>query len=426
MTSMTTQFYNARNFDGNLEIITLNCWALKFISKQTDARIAHIARRLEKSTSDIICLQEIWQERHWLQVKKLLSKTHPYAKYYYSGMMGSGLAILSRFPIRQTEMRPYTLNGRPQAFFRGDWFVGKGVASAIVELPGGRLCQIFNTHMHAPYNERKDTYLCHRTAQGWDLRKILKASVEAGYITFATGDFNSVPGSLVHRFLTSYLSDSFVTLHPNVPLLPEFEDGLSAEELVKRYGVTCDVSPLNTWRSEQAPSMLPKRLDYVFHDHNANPIDVEVIFTALVDRENFSPSDHFGLRCVYKIEPSVKPSGPGSMEIRPLHLQDYDEMLRNLDWYIRRQLSDNFLRNTHFWLSVTLIVYFVILLTRSTSPALRGFLAVLLVVISITGFLDGLIGFVFGNWEMRGLQEFGDEIQRARVIHKEKITNIEG
>lgn len=406
-----------------LEIITLNCWALKFISVHTDARIAHIARVLEQSTSDIICLQEIWQERHWLQIKSQLSKSHPHAKYYYSGMMGSGLAILSRYPIRQTEMRPYTLNGRPQAFFRGDWFVGKGVASAIIELPGGQLSQIFNTHMHAPYNERIDTYLCHRTAQGWDLRKMLKASTEAGYITFATGDFNSIPGSLVHRFITAYLSDSFVTLNPGLPLLPDFEPDLSAAELVSRYGVTCDVAPLNTWRSLQAPDMPPKRLDYVFHDHHAIPAEVQVIFTDVVQPQGCSASDHFGLRCVYTIQSQIQPMGPGSVELRPLHLQDFDEMLQNLDWYTKRQLSGNFMRNSHFWLSIVFVIYLVSLVMNCSSPILRAVLAALLVFISVTGFLDGLIGFVFGRWEMRNLMEFGDEVQRARLIHKEKIQS---
>jgi hypothetical protein len=41
----------------------------------------------------------------------------------------------------------YPLNGRPTAFWRGDWYVGKGVASALIRHPSGQLIEVFNTHV---------------------------------------------------------------------------------------------------------------------------------------------------------------------------------------------------------------------------------------------------------------------------------------
>ena len=394
-----------------IEIVTLNCWGLKYISKFTTERVLHIIHELRRRPCDIVCLQEIWQEEHWQLLQSRLRDIFPYSKYYWSGMMGAGLAILSRWPISQTDMRPYTLNGRPQAFFRGDWFVGKGVASAVVDLPNGRQCQVFNTHLHAPYNEKVDTYLCHRTAQGWDLRKMLKASVQSGYITFATGDFNSLPGSLVHRFLTTYLSDSFITLNPDLPLLPD--QSLSAQEMVEIYGVTCDVSPTNTWRRQQAPGMAPKRLDYVFHDDQVVPQRVCVDFIDLVRDLNCSVSDHFGLRCTYELK-----QGAGSKIYRALHFQDYEEILTMLQWYSNREHKHSHLRIAHFWLSIAIIVAYWILIPISSNKLTEVFSSFLVLLIGVSGTLDGLIGAFFGWWERSGLREFEDEICRAAALHK--------
>lgn len=418
----------------DIEVITLNCWGLKYISKFTTERITHIAEELSRGTSDIVCLQEIWQQEHWAIIKRKVAARLPHAKFFYSGMMGSGLAILSRYPIIQTDMRPYTLNGRPQAFFRGDWFVGKGVASAILELPGGRLCQVFNTHMHAPYNEVVDTYLCHRTAQAWELHKMLGMSVRAGYITFATGDFNSVPGSLVHRFLTTHLHDSFITLHPGLPLLPLSSGSSvgSSEEQVRTFGVTCDVSPLNTWRQTQAPGMEAKRLDYVFHDDHVVPVSVDVVFTEHVRPVGCSASDHFGVRCRYRLqeeeeeeEAERRPqqqqnqNDPRRTHHRPLRAADYTEMEDMLEWYVRREKRHSRLRITHFWASVAILFY---LLRMTLVPHTRFFqflLSIAILIVSVTGLLSGLVGSLFGWSELRSLAEFESELKMAKARVKQ-------
>jgi hypothetical protein len=43
----------------------------------------------------------------------------------------------------------YPLNGRPAAFYRGDWFVGKGVACARIRIGPGRrdVAEVFTTHV---------------------------------------------------------------------------------------------------------------------------------------------------------------------------------------------------------------------------------------------------------------------------------------
>ena len=101
------------------------------------------------------------------------------------------------------------MNGRPTAFWRGDWYVGKGVASALIRHSSAQLIEVFNTHvptpvfmglwrltvqLHAPYGHGEDTYLCHRTAQAWDIAKLLRASSQRGTVAIAVPS-NSLPFS---------------------------------------------------------------------------------------------------------------------------------------------------------------------------------------------------------------------------------------
>ena len=133
----------------SLNIITLNCWGLKYLSVHRHERLSHIGNVLASTSPppDIVGLQECWTQEDFQSIHASTSSILPYAKFYFSGVFGSGLAILSRFPIVESTMHMYTLNGRPTAFFRGDWYVGKGIACATLDTGGGHLVEVFCTHV---------------------------------------------------------------------------------------------------------------------------------------------------------------------------------------------------------------------------------------------------------------------------------------
>ena len=279
-----------------LNIISYNCWGLKFISKNRKERMTEIGRRLAivRPAPDIVGLQECWTQEDYKSIREQVRHVLPYGKFYYSGIFGGGLAILSRFPIEESSMTPYRLNGRPSAFFRGDWYVGKGVASAKIRIgPGIKdVVEVFTTHLHAPYEkEPNDSYLCHRTAQAWDIAKILRGAADRGHLALALGDFNMVPLSLAHKLLTHHspVRDTWRELHPDSSIGAAVDKAerqrarsipTAAFNLVEN-GTTCD-SVLNTWRwSEEEKKRLGpgkplvevssdkddpegRRLDYIF------------------------------------------------------------------------------------------------------------------------------------------------------------------
>jgi sphingomyelin phosphodiesterase 2 len=93
--------------------------------------------------------------------------------------LGSGLAILSKFPILSTSYHRYALNGKPLRFLHGDYYVGKGVGSVIVQHPIVGYLEIFNTHLHAGHGP-KDRYKAHRATQCWQLANVLRSSAAMG------------------------------------------------------------------------------------------------------------------------------------------------------------------------------------------------------------------------------------------------------
>ncbi|TPX11240.1 uncharacterized protein E0L32_001058 [Thyridium curvatum] len=275
---MATTMDRDRDMDSQLpteiNVVSLNCWGLKFISKLRNERLAEIGRRLAAAdpAPQIVGLQECWCQDDYLAIRRQTAHILPHGKFYYAGAFGAGLAILSRWPIEESTMFRYPLNGRPTAFWRGDWFVGKGVAVAKIRYGPGpeHVVEVFNTHTHAPYEEgrRVDTYFCHRLAQSWEFAKLMRAAASArGHLAVGLGDFNTPPALLTYRLLVAgapgdpaTARDAWRVLHPDSSL------GAYAHHAAERArgrplptahynlvenGATSD-SAYNTWRWSRA------------------------------------------------------------------------------------------------------------------------------------------------------------------------------
>jgi sphingomyelin phosphodiesterase 2 len=134
-----------------LRILSLNCWGLKFIAKYRNERLTEIGNQIAAASPlpDIVGLQECWTQQDYNAIRDKTRHFLPYGKFYHSGIFGGGLVILSRWPIVESSMKRYPLNGRPAAIYRGDWFVGKGVAYARIRMGPGRrdVAEVFCTHV---------------------------------------------------------------------------------------------------------------------------------------------------------------------------------------------------------------------------------------------------------------------------------------
>jgi sphingomyelin phosphodiesterase 2 len=136
-----------------INVITLNCWGLKYLSKYRIERSEEIGRRIANASPapHIVALQECWTREGYRSIRRATKQILPYGRQYHSGVFGGGLVILSQWPIEESSMFQYPLNGRPTAFFRGDWYVGKGVACARIRIGSSRkdILEVFTTHVSA-------------------------------------------------------------------------------------------------------------------------------------------------------------------------------------------------------------------------------------------------------------------------------------
>ncbi|KAF2028725.1 DNase I-like protein [Setomelanomma holmii] len=454
-----------------LRILSLNCWGLKFIAKLRSERLEEIGNQIAAADPrpDIVGLQECWTQQDYNVIREKIRHFLPYGKFYHSGIFGGGLVILSRWPIEESNMVRYPLNGRPAAFYRGDWFVGKGVACARIRMGPGRrdIAEVFCTHLHAPYErEPHDSYLCHRTAQAWEITKLMRGAAERGHLVIGLGDFNMVPLSLAHRIIEAHspVRDVWRILHPESSLgaakdKVEQLRGMpmpTADFNLSRNGTTCD-SELNSWRWNEAhkkrlakgenvqidPAVADpnaKRLDYIFFSsgrfHNADTgeaheewelKDVNVGMTRRHPTLHCSLSDHFSVEATLTRSTTVPSAvSPLTLPERYLPIETYDEILATTLKYQVRERIQRKLRIGHFLFQLSMSIGCWIGVWWSPHNYVSFILMLLSSFGLSVGVIDGLMGLLFVGSEIRALKEFEWEVSNARqraLAMEEKSRN---
>ncbi|KAI9835286.1 MAG: hypothetical protein M1819_002430 [Sarea resinae] len=458
----------------SLSVLSLNCWGLKYISKYPKERLAEIGARIaaHDPPPDIVGLQECWTQEGYESIRRQTKHILPYGKFYYGGIFGAGLAILSRWPIEESSMRGYPLSGRPTAFFRGDWYVGKGVASAKIRFgPGPKdVAEVFCTHFHAFYaGDPADSYICHRTAQAWELAKMMRGATERGHLVICVGDFNMLPLSLAHRVITGHapVEDAWRVIHPDSSASP-FSN--LAEEILRKQTRSDSVeynmsrngmasnSILNTWHRNNRklsnsktaeeiiadanePDKDAQRLDYIFVGNGYTGDGewlVENVRVGMTERHptlNCSLSDHFSVEATLswqgppsqqsKADDAASQAASSGQQVKiadkkpfpdPFAVETYDEILCMISIYRQREYRQRRLRLGHFVTAVVVSIGCFVAVWWSP----HNYVAFILMVVSslglAAGVIDGLIGGLFVGSELRCLKEFEWEIENAKRI----------
>ena len=224
-----------------------------------------------------------------------------------------------------------------------------------------------------------------------------------------------------HTIVTAHglVTDSWLAIHPDSPPWPYTDDPstvhLSAADRIRVLGITCN-SLLNTWRANRSVAA-GVRLDYVFVNQNHAVVkDSKVVFTEPIEGLGCSYSDHFGITVKLQIQDGdpIDPKETGQTTLSAALFQEIDAITNR---YIAREARDSYYRNLHFF--AALIVFVALLVGQWWVTAIYGHFIVLLgtVLIVITGVVNGLIGFLFGNWELRALREFQAEVNIAKTLY---------
>ncbi len=184
-----------------LRVLTWNVWGLLWITPRREERLRVVAREAARLRPDIAAFQEAFVagDREVL-ITALRGAGLEHARWFPSGLVGSGLLLVSRFPITSDGFIRYTRNGRPEMLHHGDWWAGKGLSLSTLSLPGGVRLYVGNTHLHARY--RSEMYHTTQLAQAGQLIPWARRVRGTGSPALWMGDWNNTPGSTVLAPLT--------------------------------------------------------------------------------------------------------------------------------------------------------------------------------------------------------------------------------
>ena len=177
-----------------LRVVTWNVWGLRWITPRRAGRLEVVAREVAALRPDIVAFQEAYVSEDRAQLISALHRAGlEHARYFPSGLVGSGLLLVSRFPMESEGFIRFTSNGYPWALHHGDWWAGKGLSLSMMRLPDGTRLYLGNTHFHARYKSQR--YHATQLTQSAQLIPWVQRVQATGSPALWMGDWNNKPTS---------------------------------------------------------------------------------------------------------------------------------------------------------------------------------------------------------------------------------------
>ncbi|KAI8984390.1 Endonuclease/exonuclease/phosphatase [Mycotypha africana] len=439
---------------------------LYIVAKQRQFRLEAIANNIAQKNYDIVALQEVWMLEDVEYIKEKTKNNLPFAHHFRSGTLGSGLILLSKFPVLSSSYLKFSLAGRPLKVFQGDYFVGKGCAGITVDHPDIGLIDVYTTHLQAGYG-LVDDFEVQRITECWQIVQCVRNSAAQGRHVILTGDFNSVPTSLCYQLLKyhGFMTDSWLEVHEQgmVKSLEQFnKDEMTASECIQQFGITCN-SPLNTWtqhfskQPEASHKGVGDRLDYIFYRCTPQLFckSSKVVMEEYIPGTEMSFSDHFAVHSVFTVK--SKRNTPLLMVetdsvddkvkhlfaplqqqvVRPNFTNMPSETFKTITHLIEKETHRAKLTSTkHLTIlcvsTVMIVIIYAIqiivpqlfhdsLLASLLTSVISGLSLILLAIVAI---ISLIVGFVFGKMEQRTLNQFLSDLNLCleAINHKQQCS----
>lgn len=183
-----------------LKALTYNVAGIPVVHPYWSQRRKAIGRKLREGGYDLIAMQETWRDKDALELAEASGLPY-YTRYGRSISIGTGLAILSRYPILEKHQRPFTCRPSALRWMSGESIANKGVLMARVETPKGPL-DVYTAHPVAEYPGAK--YRTLRFSQLYELAE-MAAELSAGRPFVVMGDLNTSPGDAGYQLLLDLL-----------------------------------------------------------------------------------------------------------------------------------------------------------------------------------------------------------------------------
>lgn len=277
-----------------LTVLNLNFWGLGWPwGSDKDVRIQALREELVSGKYDIVLLQELWYKEDY----EIISSAMPFATPYESINSGcssfilpfgcSGLAVLSKHPIIEVRLVPFTHRGNFWKF-DGEIFVRKGVGIARI-LWYEKTIDVFTTHL-VSYGSKATENKITRYLQAMETVSLISQS-DADIAIFG-GDLNAAPiESENHPYgmMRSIMKDSLTERYPSASFHPAFATFGNDDNTYTR-------------------NSLPERIDYLmfrsksYLDMKVLDFSMPLFMTVNNEGQPVSLSDHEALLGIYSVQ----------------------------------------------------------------------------------------------------------------------------
>jgi endonuclease/exonuclease/phosphatase family metal-dependent hydrolase len=254
-----------------VKVLTWNVW---WRFGPWEKRGEAIAKSLTELDADVIALQEVWRDKDTNFAAELAEKLgyhHVYENCMDIGDLGFGNAILSRWPITQTEV--ITLYGQEQT--------GEIRRAMFAEIDGPRgMIPMFSTHLNWQLDQSHI-----RQKQVGDLARFIDNKPSKKFPPILCGDFNADPESEEIRMLAG------LTATPVEGLVFHDAWGFAGDDT---KGITWD----NTNPYVAMDFEADRRIDYILVGQPAakgagHIVDCKIVGNT--SNNDIYPSDHFAV-----------------------------------------------------------------------------------------------------------------------------------
>ena len=234
------------------------------IEYQEDTRINEIINQVNNQAPNIVALSEVWSNK---SKERFISKLKSQLPYYAWDentnilQIGSGLLLLSRFPLSPLSNRYFTRYD-PDSLVGDDKRSQKGFILATADL-GAQKLLIAHTHTQADDEKDYKKAIEARKSNLLELREAISKAADNSMPAILLGDLNVIGESesgtptKEYEFLCEILkplqmTDSYRTLHPRATSDPGYTYDAVNNKLIARFA------------SKDAKKKVKQRLDYMF------------------------------------------------------------------------------------------------------------------------------------------------------------------
>jgi endonuclease/exonuclease/phosphatase family metal-dependent hydrolase len=255
-----------------IRVLTYNTWGVPLTAWDT-WRYEQAMRAIETLNPDIVLLNEVFTRKGKRKFKSQLYPHQAEGPGTSPRLVGSGLKILSRFPILKRAILSY------RACKGTDCLSRKGAALTVIQLPNGKKLNLIGTHLDASGPASL------RLSQLEQLKNFQKTYVDPTAPMILAGDMNFRSGSDEHEHVQKHfeLEDAWLKTHASS------EPGHTYDCYENKYA--------REYSQRTREPMIRERLDYLFTTPEIRTIKTELKFN---DEGNLF-SDHYALMGEFEI-----------------------------------------------------------------------------------------------------------------------------